>query len=281
MTLARTTLHLTLSVAAMSSCATLANAAEGTGRAAAPVPAATTDDPHQHLNQILQRPMFRAWRSRQEGPDFRVESPLSEDFDGSWIRKPFTWIGDLFEWLFRSRRNAPRLPNLPSGDGLSTALKAVAWAVLGVALLFLTILLYRVLRRPTATSPAARLLSRQQVRDAMESGDALALGTGQWLDEADRLASEQDFRAVYRALYLALLSGLHTVGKIEHTRNRTNWAYVERYRGPANERQTFGELTTLFDRVWYGRKPASGDDLDVLRHKVALLTQKAAGGGAA
>ena len=92
------------------------------------------------------------------------------------------------------------------------------------------------------------------------------------MGEADRLAAEQDFRAVYRALYLALLSGLHTAGKIEHSLTRTNWTYVQRYRGPGEERQTFGDLTALFDRVWYGRKPADGNDLPTIQQKVATLT---------
>ena len=150
-------------------------------------------------------------------------------------------------------------------------LKLVAWGVLGVALIFLVVLVIKSLGRPTMQGASARVLSRRQIRGAMEAGDALALDAAGWIDEANRLAAEKDFRAVYRALYLALLSGLDKAGKIEHDRNRTNWTYVRRYRGPAEEKQVFGELTNLFDRVWYGRKPAE-DDLDELRRKVEQLT---------
>lgn len=265
---------LTAPLASGNAAATAVSAGEADG--APTVPTAAAGDPHEHLDQILDRPLFKAWRLRQAARQ-TPELPAAE-YDLEWLGKPFEWIGDFFEWLFRSPSRKPNVPSGFPGDGLPAVLKAVAWVVLGVALIFLAILLFKVLRTPAAAGAVGRVLSRQQIRAAMESGDALVLGAGQWLDEANRLAGEQDFRAVYRALYLALLSGLHTIGKIEHSRNRTNWSYVQRYRGPADERQTFGELTALFDRVWYGRKPTAGDDLDDLRNKVAALTRPGGAG---
>ena len=231
-------------------------------------------DPHQQLQQILRRPMFQAWKDRQQGanlPDIHAPDGVRE-----WLRRLFQPLRDFLKWLF-----SPGRPRAVSGSSsfefLPTALKIAGWTVLAVALGFLGFLLFKRMSASTIAGTAAQILSRQSVHEAMEAGDALALGTAEWMDEARRLAAERNFRAVYRALYLALLSGLHTAGKIEHSRNRTNWAYVNQYRGPVEERRTFGELTDLFDRVWYGRKETEGTDLELLKRQIDALT---GGGGA-
>jgi hypothetical protein len=187
-----------------------------------------------------------------------------------WLKHALRPIRDFLKWIFSSRSGGPSMPTVNSG-ALSSMLKFLAWAVVGVVAIFLAILLIRTVRAGPTQTTIANVLSREQVQAAMESGDALALGTGQWLDESRRLAAEQDFRAVYRALYLALLSGLHRAGKIEHDRNRTNWTYVRHYHGPAPERDQFSDLTELFDRVWYGRKQAEGSSLEQLRLNVETL----------
>jgi hypothetical protein len=155
-------------------------------------------------------------------------------------------------------------------------LKAVAWTVAVLATLILLGLIVNLFRQRKGPAAAATVLSRTEIHDALEAGDALALNSSQWATEARRLAAEKDFRAVYRALYLALLAGLHGLGKIDFNRNRTNWTYVQRYRGPDEERATFGELTGLFDHVWYGLANAERHDIDQLQQRIAALT--AAGG---
>ena len=181
-------------------------------------------------------------------------------------------ISDFLDWIFKSRTNSSssRFAVSPS---LPTILRIVFWLVIGGALIFVAIFLVRIIGKTQIAIPVANILSRRQVHQAMESGDALALDSKQWMDEAGRWAAEQNFRATYRALYLALLSGLHTLGKIEHSRNRTNWAYVQQYLGPTGERAMFADLTQLFDHVWYGHKSAVGSDLEQLRNHVALLTR--------
>ena len=109
---------------------------------------------------------------------------------------------------------------------------------------------------------------------ALAEGEALAFQSPEWLDEADRLAAEREFRAVYRALYLALLSGLHAANKIDFRKTRTNWTYVRGYRGPEPEKAAFTSLTALFDRVWYGEQPAAHSSIPDLRRRVAWLLAK-------
>ena len=232
-------------------------------------------NPHAKLDQILRQPAYNTWRLREQSHWPSIDSKLSTSVSDR-ISNLFHEIGDFFEWLLKPRSQPFQGPPSASGEGLSTLLKIFAWVIVVAIVVFLVIILIRILGN-TAPKPAlADILSREQVRAAMESGDALAMGSVQWMDEARRLAQEQDFRAVYRAMYLALLSGLHAAGKIEHHRNRTNWIYVQHYRGPVPERQRFSELTELFDRVWYGRKRVEDANLQQLQLDVDLLTRREA-----
>ncbi len=232
---------------------------------------APTRDAHARLDEILHRPEFTAWRLRQDGRLPDLDNPYSERW-AELIKKPFRAIRDFLEWMFRGGSRSVFSPTRLSGDGLSIILKMVAWVLVAAVVIFVGIVLVKIMGSTPQSVTVANVLSREQVQAAMESGDALALASAQWMDEARRLADEQDFRAVYRALYLALLSGLHSAGKIEHNRNRTNWVYVQHYRGPVSERDLFSELTELFDRVWYGRKVAEGSNLEQLRMDVDRLT---------
>jgi hypothetical protein len=226
---------------------------------------------HAKLDEILHQPQFTAWQLRQSGASIKdagLES-LADRLENS-LKGMLDDLRDFIKWLFRGRPTPTAWR--PTGSGsLPFIFKVLGWTVIAIIALFVAIILIRLIGAQPTQVTTARILSRAEARQAIESGDALAMGALDWMDEARRLAEEKDFRAVYRALYLALLSGLHTAGKIEHNRNRTNWTYVNHYRGPAEERERFSRLTDLFDRVWYGHKSAQGNSLDRLRADVASL----------
>ena len=154
---------------------------------------------------------------------------------------------------------------------LPAVLKVLGYVIIGVVAVFVVFIVWRILQERHGSRAQAAVLSREQVREALDSGSALALDTPQWLVEADRLAREGDFRAVYRALYLALLSGLHSRGKIDFRRSRTNWTYVRRFRGEGQQRSVFAALTERFDRVWYGLKRGDESSLPTVKRQVASL----------
>ncbi len=104
------------------------------------------------------------------------------------------------KWLFRNRTGPIFSPSAPGNYDLSTILKGAAWVVVAAIAIFLGIMLIRIIGAMPVSVTVANVLSREQVREAMESGDALALGTAQWMDEARRLAGEQDFRGLPRAV---------------------------------------------------------------------------------
>jgi hypothetical protein len=234
-------------------------------------------EPHQQLEKILRRPMYQRWQLRQKEEVSQNDWTMPRAFQ-KVLNQFSDAIGDFWNWLFR--RNSSRTSAGSSSSSrsiLPAVLKTVAWTVVALSILITGIVLYKIIRGMGISIAPARVLSRWQVDQAFSAGDALAMPGAQWLAEAGRLAAEGNFRAVYRALYLALLSGLHAAGKIDFNRNRTNWTYVQRYRGPAGERETFTELTELFDRVWYGLKAADGQNIEHLTTQVSLLTRAEGG----
>ena len=237
----------------------------------APPPRPSGRDPREHIGEILRRPLYQRWRRRQERGKVAQESELMRSIRETVERWRKAVARKLAELLAKLRPLAPEVPRPGGLPAFVGALKVLGYVVVGILVVFLAFLAYRLIREGQLGRRHARVLSREQVREALEQGEALALGGPQWLAEAERLAREGNFRAVYRALYLALLSGLHERGKIDFRRSRTNWTYVRRYRGPEDERGVFADLTSLFDRVWYGFKPAQDRSVDALRGQVEGL----------
>lgn len=257
-----------------------ASTAESTEpRVAAPPAAAQAPvsvAPREKLDEILARPLYQRWHLRQ----LRVEQKdktvtlmdgIREEIDR--LRKQFfDWLEKLFKSIMP--KNAPNIPAASWIDNLMSlaqTLKAVGYVVLAVALLAIAFWLYRAWRSMDHSPRGSNVLSREQVRIALDTGQALAMDSQQWLRQAEQLANESDLRAVYRAIYLALLSGLHAAGKIDFRQTRTNWTYVNHYRGPGEERETFSSLTRLFDQVWYGHRPAELVRLAEVRASVLKL----------
>ena len=236
-----------------------------------------TSDPHKHLDHILRRPLFQRWRLRQQRALTRRESDILEGLR-EMLEAAMKPIGDFLDWLMR-RVAAPGEggPWGLLGGGLATILKTLGWIAIAGLVVFFAVLFYKLLRSRSGPTHAARVLSRERIKEALDAGEALALDGAGWLREAERLAGEKNFRAMYRALYLSLLSGLHSAGKIDFRKNRTNWTYVERFRGEDKERDVFASLTDLFDRVWYGFLIPESTALADIKGQVVFLL---GGGGA-
>jgi hypothetical protein len=234
-------------------------------------------DPHEHLRSILERPLYQRWQLRQE-----AAAPTSWGFAQALRER----ADRIMQWLlahgFRRQpsHTGSGFPGAPVlGMGLKTFFWVLAWLAIGLFVLALIVLIVRLVRSRDAAPKSDAVLSREQVAEALAGGDALALGGDQWMQEAGRLAGEKNFRAMYRALYLALLSGLHAQGKIDFNRHCTNWTYVRRYRGGSDERAVFSSLTELFDNVWYGLHAPGGADFGDLRRQVQSLIQTGAAPG--
>lgn len=218
----------------------------------------------QQLQRIMNDPLFSRWRIRQQ----RSESQASEvwldlspyrDMIRQWANELGDWIQEVIDWI---SGHTPRAPTVPArgwgGLSLVGFLKILGWTALAVAGVVILWMIYGMTRQRWGAAVGAGG-TRMQLNEALDRGEALAANSQQWMEHAGELAEEQDLRRAFRAMYLALLSGLHSEGKIQFRRQHTNWVYVGGYRGPDEERAVFRGLTARFDDVWYGlQQPEPG-----------------------
>lgn len=252
---------------AMSLCVVLS--ACGAAVAAAPVP----QDPYAHLEQVMQDPLFQRWQRRIERPE------ASSD----WSRRLEMYTENVraqteafFEWLFASLWGGGGTGRPGGGwGGAGALLKWIGWALAALVVLLIVLVVVKLVREARA-APSRATLTREQLRAALDAGEALAADSDAWVEEAQRLADEQDLRRAYRAMYLALLAGLHRARRIDFRRSRTNWVYVDHYRGADDERQSFADLTRRFDDVWYGQRPPARESFGGVREQVDALLGKGA-----
>ncbi len=239
----------------------------------------STHADHERLEQILRRPSFQQWKRRQTStavdPVTFWES-LANRFDRflgpvRWLAEQLSslwqWLKDVWEWWFGPEK--PRSSRAGS-SGISSLLMTGGWIALIVVVPLLIYMMATLGRRAAVIAPT-HILSRHQIRQALESGEALSMSDQGWIDLARQLEAEGDTRAIYRALYLALLSGLHRRGMIDFRLTRTNWYYVDRFRGAGTDRDIFRNLTRLFDDVWYGGRPAYVTGVEQVRQQVQSL----------
>lgn len=246
--------------------------------APSPTAAAPTDNtelpsPRDHLDRILSQSLYQRWQlrqSREQGESIRLQM--------QWLQR---WADNARDWLdrrfHRSRRDRAPVEQ-SSGSawaGVGSVIRVLAWVVAAALVVLLLVMGFRMIRDARAVSRGSTTISRKKLEQAMRDGHALAAASPVWLAEADRLAGEEDLRLAFRAIYLALLSGLHSANRIDYRRNRTNWMYVRRYRGPDEHRQTFASLTRIFDNVWYGSHTAELDAFDRIKRSVTQLLAEA------
>ncbi|MFA7236384.1 MAG: DUF4129 domain-containing protein [Phycisphaeraceae bacterium] len=241
---------------------------------AAPTDIAELPSPRDHLDRILSQSLYHRWQLRQQREQQGESMRLQMQWLQRWADNARDWLD---RWFHRSRRDRDPVES-SSGSawgGIGSVVGVLAWAVAAALVALLLVMGYRMFRDARAVSRGSTTISRKKLEQAMRDGHALAAASPVWLAEADRLAGEKDLRLAFRAIYLALLSGLHSANRIDYRRNRTNWMYVRRYRGPDDHRQTFAALTHIFDNVWYGSHTAELDAFDRIKRNVTQLLAEA------
>lgn len=219
------------------------------------------EEASQQLEEVMGDPLFSRWELRRA----RSSTGDRDAFGASsWLEPYGKWSGDrieaFFDWLFNRGQNAAPLPSASgntSGGGawfgsFGELLKFFGWIVLLGTVLLIGWMLFSQLRGHRRTASRA-VPDRQMLDTAMDQADALIAESNVWAKHAQTLVHEDNLRLAFRAMYLALLSGLHQAGKIRYRPQRTNGAYVRGYRGQDDERAIFAGLTDRFGEVWYGQ----------------------------
>lgn len=240
---------------------------------------------HQRLEKILHLPKYRRWqdhygyRAANRNEVLRALDSISREFWQGLIKPLLKWV----HWHLRYKRSAKshyRRHGSGWGSGGAWGLGAAAGGLGKLLLIFLIFIVIGMAawigwslwkQRHSTTADQSVVTPPVNIKKALSDGDALAQGADAWLDLAQQLGDEGNWRMAYRAMYLALLSGLNESGRIQFRKSLTNRAYVGRYRGPTDEIHTFSTLTDVFDRVWYGDKPVSEENRGVIVAQVRSL----------
>lgn len=233
------------------------SAPSATSGSAAPVPAPQLK---ADLNRILADDEFK--------PEGASKNPLTkwiEKLRGYWeqVRK---WFSDLFS-----------MGGLAGGG---TALTYTLVTLMGMALLWIAYRLLREWKPRPHFLPRPRGLSMSQE----EAVTDIIRDPEHWRRQAEDYARANEFRAAYRALFLALLLTLDQAGIVSYDRARTNGDYI-RALGTGNQASLYELLlppADAFDRFWYGQQPVGAADYQALlgvcqglpAHLTALAAQR-------
>ncbi|QDE82171.1 DUF4129 domain-containing protein [Myxococcus xanthus] len=208
---------------------------------------------------ILARPEFaeaapKAEKDAPEEPSAPREAP-------GWWQRFIDWLGAQLKKLFEREPAEPRqetaqpfLTGASVANVLVVVLVTLTLAVLGVVLLRA---LNRDKRRAGAEGVQVSTVDASTL--AGDAHHALSRPPEGWAHLADELAARGAYREAVRSLYLALLSRLHRDGAILYDETLSNWDYLYQFRGRAEWKAPFRELTRRFDFAWYGNLPVSVD----------------------
>lgn len=223
--------------------------------------AAPPDETDARLAAILARPEFlRQVKQEQEA----LPEGFTARLDAAWSR--FTeWLSRLFEDEEEERPRDVVPPRNASGEGLALA-NGLYVALIACCVLIVAVVLFRVARglKRERSRPSTGEVSVTPLLDQREVS-ALARAPATWLSLADELAARGLHREALRHLYLALLSGLHARGAIQYDPHKSNWDHLLGFKGPAQQRVVFRELTLRFDFAWYGEAPVAPEGWSAFR----------------
>ncbi|MCP3097648.1 DUF4129 domain-containing protein [Myxococcus sp. K15C18031901] len=202
---------------------------------------------------ILARAEFAVAPPKEVAP--KEEAPPPEV--PGWFRRFLDWLGELLKKLFE--RDAAPEPSDPSSSFVSanTVANVLVMLLVTATLVLLGVVLIRVLGGPRKARAqealeVATLDTRRLAGDPMH---ALSRPPEGWAHLADELAAKGQYREAVRSLYLALLSRLHRDGAILYDVTLSNWDYLRQFKGRAEWKPRFRELTLRFDFAWYGNTP--------------------------
>ena len=226
--------------------------------AAAPLQDSDSETVRRQIHEILGRSEFRQKMPSDFWAKLRERLRLREGAPEPEIEKPN-----------RGPCQIPSSEGSPS-KGLMNVLFIVGIAILAAFLIFMGYHAWT--RRAAVKTPPPRPIAAS----ASAMPDPLARPSEEWAIEADRLFKAGRIAEAIRALYLAALSHAHARRWIDYHPSKPNWEHVRRFSGPGPARAGLGSLTSVFERKWYGRKPAEEAEYRASRDWAASILQAGA-----
>lgn len=169
-------------------------------------------------------------------PEFQTVSQQS--YIEREIAKFWQWVAEMFDGVSQFGKRSPWLvPLVEWGSITLTAAGLLAW----------------VLRTMQRQRLAVRIESSASVEMLQKESD-------NWAELARSEAARQDWRAAVHCLYWATIVMMEGRKLWRQNRARTPREYLLLLEPESRMQQTLRRLTQLFERIWYGLRPAAESD---------------------
>lgn len=175
-------------------------------------------------NEVLSRPEF--------------QTVSQQSYVEREIAKFWQWVAEIFDGVSRLGKRSPwMIPLVEWGSITVAAAGLLAWAL-------------RTLRRQRL---AVRFESSASAEVSQKESD-------DWAELARSEAARQDWRAAVHCLYWATIVMMEGRKMWRQNRARTPREYLLLLETGSRRQHTLRRLTQLFERIWYGLRPAAESD---------------------
>ncbi len=240
-----------------------------------------SDDLDRAIRAVLETREFR-WRIPREAPPDGQRGPIARflaavnDTIARWWRSLTGWLEPAGRWI---RNLLDRLPAAtPAPDTASGWPGLLPWIAGILIAAAVAVVAYVVMRRRRRETPAAAAVVTVAALPEDDSA-AAEIPADRWIEAARDLAARGDLRAAARAVYLAMLSYLGERRLIAPARSKSNRDYLRELRRKTAEHPEiparFEAGLAGFERVWYGRHPATEDLVLMLHDEFTRLRRHA------
>jgi hypothetical protein len=172
----------------------------------------------------------------------------------SLLERVLDWIGDQLSRF-----------SLGVGGGPGFAGDLIGLVLLAGAVVLVVVLIRSIRRVPR----------RSEVEPELSVDEAARRSASDWRTDAERFEAEQRWREAMRARYRELVRMLVDERVLADVPGRTTGEYerelAEAWPAAAD---SFGELTVLFEDVWYGGRPATAEQHQRFRALVADVRER-------
>jgi len=235
------------------------------------------DDLDRAIRAVLETPEF-SWRLPREAPPEEEGGPIARflgtvnDTIGRWWRTFTGWLEPLGKWL---RSLFDRLPAASPGNDPASGWPGLLPWITGILIAAsAAAMAYAVMRgRRRGTQAAVAIVTTAALPE--DDSAAAEVPADRWIEAAREFAARGDLRAAARAVYLAMLSYLGERRLIAPARSKSNRDYLRELRRRTAENPEiparFEAGLAGFERVWYGRHPATEDLVLTLQDEFTRL----------
>jgi hypothetical protein len=237
------------------------------------------------IDSVLQRRAYQ-WRMPRSGSAVELEEaggPIASFFNwlGDALSSAFKYIGDrlraLIEWV-EGFFPEPSPRPAQSGTGWMTPVRSLLIGLLALLVAGLVYGVWRLSKRqPLSKSiPAAGVDAASP--DLSEEGiSASELPAERWLGMAKEMIDRGDLRLAMRALYLSTLARLGDRGLLTIEFFKSNLDYQRELAWRAHEqeelRSAFARSVSHFERIWYGLRKITRQELDAFARLQEKITR--------